>query len=149
MNVGQIRKNQKGNLSRREKMKVTCGTDIIEIYRIQESIEELGEAFLKRIYSSDEILYCESRKKQKYQHYAARFAAKEATFKAISPFLVPHFSFGWKDIEVKKDQQGRPSIYLAEAIQEQLKQKVEDIDISLSHCQQYATANVVVLLKEN
>jgi holo-[acyl-carrier protein] synthase len=129
-------------------MKVTCGTDIIEIYRIRESIEELGEAFLKRIYSLDEIEYCESRKKQKYQHYAARFAAKEATFKAISSLLPLRISFGWKDIEVTKDGQGRPSIVLAQIIQEQLKQYIENIDISLSHCNQYATANVVVLWRE-
>lgn len=129
-------------------MKVTCGTDIIEISRIQKSIEELGEAFLKRVYSLGEIEYCEARKKQKYQHYAARFAAKEATFKAISPFLLPHFSFGWKDIEVKKDAQGRPKIYLAKVIQENLMQKIEDIDISLSHCEQYATANVVALMSQ-
>lgn len=129
-------------------MKVTCGTDIIEIARIQKSIEELGEAFLKRVYSLGEIEYCEARKKQKYQHYAARFAAKEATFKAISPFLLSHFSFGWKDIEVKKDAQGRPKIYLAKVIQENLMQKIEDIDISLSHCEQYATANVVALMSQ-
>lgn len=129
-------------------MKVTCGTDIIEISRIQKSIEELGEAFLKRVYSLGEIEYCEARKKQKYQHYAVRFAAKEATFKAISPFLLPHFSFGWKDIEVKKDAQGRPKIYLAKVIQENLMQKIEDIDISLSHCEQYATANVVALMSK-
>ena len=48
-------------------MKVTCGTDIIEIYRIKESIEKLGEAFLKRVFTEDEIKYCESKKKQKYQ----------------------------------------------------------------------------------
>ena len=65
-------------------MKITCGTDIIEIERVKESIENLGEKFLERVYTKKEIEYCESKKKQKYQHYAARFAAKEALFKAIS-----------------------------------------------------------------
>ena len=59
-------------------MQVTCGTDIIEINRIQKSIEEMGERFLERVYTPQEIAYCESKKMQKYQHYAARFAAKEA-----------------------------------------------------------------------
>ena len=59
-------------------MKISCGTDIIEIERIKESIENLGENFLKKIYTENEIKYCESKKNMKYQHYAARFAAKEA-----------------------------------------------------------------------
>ena len=65
-------------------MKISCGTDIIEIKRIKESIEDLGIKFLERVYTEKEIEYCESKKNQKYQHYAARFAAKEAIFKAIS-----------------------------------------------------------------
>ena len=65
-------------------MKVSCGIDIIEINRIKESIEKLGDSFLNRIFTENEIRYCESKKNQKYQHYAARFAAKEAAFKALS-----------------------------------------------------------------
>ena len=57
-------------------MKVTCGVDIIEIERIRESIESIGEKFLKRDFTDREIEYCESKKRQKYQHYAGRFAAK-------------------------------------------------------------------------
>ena len=49
-------------------MKITCGTDIIEIDRVKESIEELGEKFIKRVFTDKEIEYCESRKGQKYQH---------------------------------------------------------------------------------
>ena len=82
-------------------MKVTCGTDIIEIYRIKESIEKLGEAFLNRIFTENEIKYCESKKKQKYQHYAARFAAKEAAFKALSWKIDDKYSISWKDFEIR------------------------------------------------
>ena len=64
-------------------MKISCGTDIIEIKRIKESIEDLGIKFLERVYTEKEIEYCESKKNQKYQHNAARFAAKEDVFKAI------------------------------------------------------------------
>ena len=65
-------------------MKISCGVDIIEIDRVKESIEQLGDKFLNRVFTDKEIEYCESRKNQKYQHYAARFAAKEAAFKAVS-----------------------------------------------------------------
>ena len=73
-------------------MKVKCGTDIIEISRIKESIEDLGEHFLKRVFTDKEIEFCESKKAQKYEHYAARFAAKEAAFKAISWILNDKYS---------------------------------------------------------
>ena len=80
-------------------MNVTCGTDIIEITRIRESIEELGDRFLNKIYTENEIQYCESKKRQKYQHYAARFAAKEAIFKAISKELENKYDIEWKQIQ--------------------------------------------------
>ncbi len=92
-------------------MQIKCGTDIIEIARIKETIEDTDGAFLKRVYTQSEIAYCEAKKKMKYQHYAARFAAKEATFKAISEFFAP-YEITWKDIEVTSDKNGRPSIQL-------------------------------------
>ena len=68
-------------------MQVTCGIDIIEIDRVKSSIEETNNKFIERVYTKNEIQYCESKNSQKYQHYAARFAAKEAVFKAISKTL--------------------------------------------------------------
>ena len=124
-------------------MRISCGTDIIEIERIKDSIEETNNKFLNRVYTKKEIEYCESKKAQKYQHYAARFAAKEAVFKAISVKLEDKYSICWKDIEIINDNQGRPSITLQGNIQK----NIEQIDISLSHCKEYATANVVVVWK--
>ena len=124
-------------------MKISCGTDIIEIERIKDSIEETNNKFLNRVYTEKEIEYCESKKAQRYQHYAARFAAKEAVFKAISVKLEDKYSICWKDIEIINDSQGRPSVTLQGNIQK----NIEQIDISLSHCKEYATANVVVLWK--
>ena len=66
-------------------MAVSCGNDIIKISRIKDSIEKIGETFIKRVYTEEEISYCESRRMCKYQSYAVRFAAKEAVYKAISP----------------------------------------------------------------
>mgnify|MGYP000029762338 FL=1 len=124
-------------------MKITCGTDIIEIERVKESIENVGTKFIERVYTEKEIEYCESRKRQKYQHYAGRFAAKEAAFKAISKILDDKYSVCWKDFETINDGQGRPSIILHNINTE----KIESIDVSISHCKEYAIANVVILFK--
>lgn len=124
-------------------MKITCGIDIIEISRIEESIEKAGKAFLERVFTENEIKYCESKKKQKYQHYAARFAAKEAAFKALSWRIDDKYSISWKDFEVTNTDQGRPTLKIASV---DLKD-IEDIDISISHCKEYAVANVTVLSK--
>ena len=119
------------------KMKITCGTDIIEIARIRQSIEKIGENFLNRVYTFNEIEYCESKKKQKYQHYAARFAAKEAVFKAISKDLEDKYKINWKDIEIINNSQGRPAVFIHGVEQ-------KNIDISISHCKEYAVATVVM-----
>lgn len=66
-------------------MAVSCGNDIIKVSRIKDSIERIGENFIKRVYTEEEINYCESRRMCKYQSYAVRFAAKEAVYKALSP----------------------------------------------------------------
>ena len=124
-------------------MKIKCGVDIIEISRVKESIESLGERFINRVFTEKEIEYCESKKNQKYQHYAARFAAKEAVFKALSWKLEDKYAICWKDIEVVDDKQGRPSLNI---IGMNLND-IENIDISLSHCKEYAVANVTVLTK--
>ena len=124
-------------------MKVKCGVDMIEISRIQDSIENLGDNFLNKIYTKKEIEYCESKGKSKYEHYAARFAVKEAAFKALSEEVEDKFSISWKDIETINEQNGRPKaeiLFLQDS-------KIENVDVSISHCKDYAIANVTVLFK--
>ena len=118
---------------------ITCGTDIIEIYRIKEAIEDMDDKFIKRIYTQNEIDYCESKKNAKYQHYSARFAAKEAVFKAISKEVDNKFSISWCDIEILNCDSGRP---YAKILNHDF--PIKEIDVSLSHCKEYAVANVVV-----
>ncbi|MBQ2937417.1 MAG: holo-ACP synthase [Clostridia bacterium] len=125
-------------------MNISCGVDIIEIERIKEDVEQIGEKFLNRVFTDKEIEYCESKKMQKYQHYAGRFAAKEAAFKAVSKYLDDKYSVCWKDFEVINDNQGRPKINLSNINTD----KIENIDISISHCKSYAIANVTVLYKD-
>ena len=91
-------------------MKISNGIDIIEVERIEKNIEKFGEQFLNRVFTKNEIEYCESKKVQKYQSYAGRFAAKEATFKAVSSWLENKYDLEWKDIEVLNDDSGRPYI---------------------------------------
>lgn len=124
-------------------MKINCGTDIIEIDRIKKTIEDMGNHFLEKVYTEKEIKYCEARKQQKYQHYAGRFAAKEAIFKAISTKLSDKYAISWKDIEVENDIEGKPHIHLYKVADELF----ESIDISISHCKNYAVAYVVAISK--
>ncbi len=123
-------------------MKVFTGTDIIEINRIKDSIENIGERFIREIFTKSEIDYCENRKSAKYQHYAARFASKEAIFKAVSKLLDNKFQLSWKNVEILNDESGRPYINF---IDTNINEKIEDIDISISHCKEYAVANVVII----
>lgn len=117
-------------------MQIKCGTDIIEIERIKNDVENFKDKFINRIYTEKEIEYCESKGVQKYQSYAARFAAKEAIFKAISDAIENKYSIEWKDLEIINDNNGKPKV----EIHNHENLKIDAIDISLSHCKDYATA---------
>ena len=125
-------------------MKILTGTDIIEIYRIRESIEDLGENFINKIYTKKEIEYCESKKQAKYQHYAARFAAKEAIFKAVSKLLSDKYEISWQNAEIINLEDGKPVVNF---INTNINEKIEDIDISISHSKEYAVATIVLICK--
>ena len=125
-------------------MKILCGTDIIEINRIRDSIERSGEKFIKILFTPAEIEYCESKRNAKYYHYAGRFAAKEAIFKAVSPLLKNKFDISWHNAEVINDENGNPEIRFIDI----RFNKIKNIDISISHCKEYAIATVVVMVEE-
>lgn len=125
-------------------MRILCGTDIIEISRIKDSIERTGERFLNIIYTPKEIEYCESKKAAKYNHYAGRFAAKEAIYKAASSLLKDRFDLTWQNSQVTNDKNGNPKVEFLDIDINGIK----DIDISISHCKEYAVANVVIVVDE-
>lgn len=125
-------------------MRILCGTDIIEIERIKKSIERSGSSFLNLIYTPKEIEYCESTRNAKYCHYAGRFASKEAIFKTVSALLPEKFGISWKDVQIVNDENGNPKIEFLKVQFEQIK----SIDISISHCKEYAVANVTALVDE-
>lgn len=120
-------------------MKVSCGTDIIEINRIKKSIDRLGNKFITTIFTEKEIEYCESHKENKYQHYAARFALKEAIYKALSGIIEAE-KLTWKNFEIINYEGGKPKIEIND-------ERLESIDVSISHCKEYAVATVVALYK--
>ena len=121
-------------------MKILCGTDIIEINRVKEAIESLQDKFLNKIYTAKEIEYCESKKNQKFQHYAGRFAAKEAIFKAISELLENKYEITWKDIEIINNENSKPKVKINKNIN-----ITNNIDVSISHCKKYATATAIIV----
>ena len=123
-------------------MKIFNGVDIIEISRIQKNIDRYGEKFLDRIYTKNEIEYCESKKANKYESYAARFAAKEAIYKAISSKLETECN--WSDIEIINDPKGKPHVNLSIKLN-----GLEDMEVSLSHSKEMAMAVCVAVFKEN
>jgi len=124
-------------------MEIKTGIDIIEVKRIQEAIERQGEKFLKRVYTPKEIAYCNNTKKMQYQHYAARFAAKEAIFKAISSKLPKEIEDIWTKIEVQNDSSHKPVVNL-----EGLNLAgIESMDLSLSHIAEYAVASFSIIFK--
>lgn len=121
-------------------MIIGIGTDIIEVERIKESIEKYGERFLKRIYTEDEIQYSESFHDAKYQHYAARFAAKESFSKAIGTGITKGFKFA--EISILNESNGKPFVQLSGNMKEQWGDS--KIYISLSHTQGNAISYVLI-----
>ena len=124
-------------------MKIKTGVDIIEIERVKKCIEETEGKFCERVYTEKEIEYCESKKTQKYQHYAARFAAKEAVFKAISVMIPDKYGINWKDIEILNDDTGKPYVNI---LNHDIKS--EDVDVIISHCREYAVANAIFTIRD-
>lgn len=124
-------------------MIVGLGTDIVEIVRIGRMIERHGETFLNRVYTEEEIRYCQ-RRKELYQHFAARWAAKESVMKTLGTGFVR--GVGWQDIEVCVKKSGQPTIEIHGGAREFAKQlKIDDILITMSHCRAYATATAVAI----
>ncbi len=123
-------------------MAIYCGVDIIEIERLRNSIQNV-EGFRDRVFTTAEVAYCENRKKARFESYAARFAAKEAVMKALGTGMAD--GLGWKHIEILNNDKGKPNVVLthnARAIFEKMGAK--SIDISVSHCSDYAVAYAVI-----
>ena len=114
------------------------GTDIIECLRIAKMIERHGELFLTRVYTPQEIEYCTARKAAT-QHYAGRFAAKEAVLKALGTGWTRGIQ--WRDIEVRNEPGGRPTVAMRGGARDVVERLgITEMLISISHCRSHATA---------
>lgn len=122
-------------------MIIGLGTDIVEIVRIGQMVERHGEHFINRVFTDDEIAYCQ-RRKHSYQHFAGRWAAKEAVMKALGTGFVK--GIHWRDIEVVPNKAGKPSIELRGGARDLAEQMgITEMMITISHCRAYATATVI------
>lgn len=121
-------------------MIIGIGTDLADVERIAQSIEKAG--FKEKIFSKNEIIYCES-KANKAESYAARFAAKEALFKALGTGWRGGMAFN--EVEVVNDELGKPSIQLiGETAKIIEKRNIKSIHVSLSHIKKTAIATVML-----
>ncbi len=121
------------------------GTDIVECLRIAQMIERHGELFIQRVYTPFEIEYCSARKAAT-QHYAGRWAAKEAVLKAMGTGWAS--GIRWRDIEVRNEPGGMPRIALGGEAREACERLgITEMLISISHCRSHATAYAIALGK--
>lgn len=119
------------------------GTDIVECDRIQGMIDKHDDLFIDRVYTPKEIEYCSNRKAST-QHFAGRWAAKEAILKALGTGWAKGVS--WTDIEIRNEMGGKPKVLLGGGARELCEQHgITDILVSISHCQDYATAYATAL----
>lgn len=122
-------------------MVVGIGIDLVETARIRESIEQYGDRFIRRLYTPGEIEYCE-RFKNKAERFAARFAAKEAAFKALGTGW--REGVRWLDVEVTNQPNGKPELALHGRADELARSLgVSRRSISISHADHYAVVQVV------
>lgn len=117
--------------------RLSTGIDVIEIERIDHAVRRWGDRFLQRIYTPAELAHCRGRA----QSLAGRFAAKEATSKALG---VGIRVLRWRDIEVLPDRRGKPTIHLHGRASEVAEaRKLTGFDVSITHSRSDAVAMVV------
>ena len=122
---------------------IGVGTDITECLRIARMIERHGELFIDRVYTAEEIAYCQTRK-QSTQHFTGRWAAKEAILKAIGTGWVRGIT--WRDMEIRNDPSGRPLVAVRGGVKEVVeKLGISEIQVSISHCHTHATAVAIAV----
>ena len=119
------------------------GVDIIEVGRIKKALDRWGERFIRRVFTAGEKRYS-LRKAFPEQSFAARFAAKEATLKALGTGLSG--GIGWKDVEIINNRRGKPEVKLGSKITKRIGEK--KVLISLSHTKESAVAFAILVEEE-
>ncbi|MFO1041229.1 MAG: holo-ACP synthase [Planctomycetaceae bacterium] len=126
-------------------MIVGIGTDIVEVERIQKMMSDHGDHFLERVFTAAEIAHCQPRR-EAAQHFAGRWAAKEAVMKALGTGFTPEV--GWTDIEILTLSSGQPYVVMHGTARTYSENKgIGTILITLSHTKTYATATAIGLAR--
>lgn len=124
-------------------MIVGTGSDLMEIRRIQESIERYGERFLRRVFTPGEVEYCRRKVHNAAESFAARFAAKEAAAKALGTGIAQ--GVAWTEIEVKRARGQRPTLHFTgRAAERAARMGVLHAHLTLSHSREVALAVVIL-----
>jgi holo-[acyl-carrier protein] synthase len=119
------------------------GIDVVETARIRDAIERHGGRFLARVFTDDEVRYCQARRFPELA-FGARFAAKEAVAKALGTGFGA--DVGWRDVEVVHTASGAPEVRLhGPAADFVAKHGVTEVKVSLTHTEHYAAANAVAV----
>jgi holo-[acyl-carrier protein] synthase len=123
-------------------MLIGIGTDIVSVARINRALKRWGERFKRRIFTEQEIKYCESRRNPS-PHYAVRFSAKEAFYKALGPYQ--RSGIRWKEIEISRGLNGRPAIKVYGVMEKSLAlSNFKNVLLTMTHDNDIASALVVI-----
>ncbi|MGQ9599817.1 MAG: holo-ACP synthase [Anaerolineae bacterium] len=125
-------------------MSLSVGVDLIELSRIQEAVTRHGDRFLVRVFTTEELAYCQNRAPE----LAVRFAAKEAASKALGVGLnhISSHGIGWREVEVLADARGKPLLRLSGRARKLAEEQgLDRWAVSLSHTREYAVALVVAM----
>ncbi|MBI2877741.1 MAG: holo-ACP synthase [Candidatus Tectomicrobia bacterium] len=123
---------------------VGMGTDLIEIDRMRQALARRGERLRQRLFTDREIAYCQA-KRDPYPHYAARFAAKEAFFKALGSGW--RGGLRWNEVEVVRTEMGKPTLALAGRVHQWAEARgiqEGNVQLSLTHSRDYALSTVII-----
>jgi holo-[acyl-carrier protein] synthase len=119
---------------------IAVGVDVVDVRRIQRSLDDFGARFVRRLFTDAEARYCEARGPGAAASFAARFAAKEATVKVLDP----RSPLPWQSIEVRRNGSGSCAIALSGAAAQLAdERRIASLAVSLSHEDDYAIAVVV------
>ena len=127
-------------------MIVGTGIDIVEIARFRKAKQKWGRSFLNKIFTKNEVDYSKKRRVQD-QHFAARFAAKEAVLKAFGEKISDIHN--WQDIEILNDKSGKPYIRFHRSAKKLKDQEgIDKVILSMAHCKKHAVANAILVRGE-
>ena len=115
------------------------GVDVVDVKRMKIALDAWGPRLIKKMFTDREVAYCQSKKKP-HEHFAARFAAKEAVSKAMRTGWSGKFR--WKDVEITNDASGAPKVILYDFVAEQLTQC--EVHVSISHTENTVVAFAII-----